>query len=381
MSYRKLKAGRLFDGTRFHNDKTLIVSADGRIEALVPDSEAPDAERLEGILMPGFVNCHCHLELSHMKGQIAECTGLVEFVLRVISGRNERAALIATAIAEAEAEMRRNGIMAVGDISNTNDTAAQKRQGNLAYYNFVEVLGWAPAGASASYERARAVLEGFAGCGPATLVPHASYTVSDALWALLAPHFPGHTISVHNQETPDEDQFIRDAAGAFVGLYEKLGVDNRHHAPRGVSSLRSYFDKLQPASRRLLVHNTFLPQEDLHYALQTTPADSTFFCLCINANLYIENEVPPVELLRKAGAPIVIGTDSLASNWSLGIHDELRSLRKHFPAVPLEEMLGWATRNGARALGMDAELGSFEKGKKPGVVLLQEEDLSVRRIV
>ncbi|RYZ19974.1 MAG: amidohydrolase, partial [Chitinophagaceae bacterium] len=306
--------------------------------------------------------------------------GLVEFVLQVISGRHERAASMAEAIAAAEAEMRRNGIMAVGDISNTNDTAPQKRQGNLAYYNFVEVLGWAPAGAAASYERARAVLEGFAGCGPATLVPHASYTVSDALWALLAPYFEGHTVSVHNQETLDEDRFIRDAAGAFVGLYEKLGIDNRHHTPRGVSSLRSYFDKLRPASRRLLVHNTMMPEEDLRYALDNSPAGSTFFCLCINANLYIENEVPPVELLRRHGAPVVIGTDSLASNWSLGIHDELRSLRKHFPNIPLEEMLGWATLNGARALGMEEELGSFEAGKKPGVLLLQEDDLSVTRI-
>ncbi|RYZ21713.1 MAG: amidohydrolase, partial [Chitinophagaceae bacterium] len=114
MTSRKLKADRLFDGNRFHEDKTLVVANDGRIEAVLPDSEAGDAEQLEGILAPGFVNCHCHLELSHMKGQIPEHTGLVEFVLQVISGRHERAASMAEAIAAAEAEMRRNGIMAVG---------------------------------------------------------------------------------------------------------------------------------------------------------------------------------------------------------------------------------------------------------------------------
>ncbi|RYY63643.1 MAG: amidohydrolase [Chitinophagaceae bacterium] len=381
MSHRKLKATRLFDGTRFQEDKVLIVAADGAIEAIIPADEATDAEVLDGILTPGFINCHCHLELSHMKGQIPEGTGLVDFVLRVISGRNERAANIPSAIAAAAEEMWRNGIMAVGDISNTADTAARKRGDKLVYYNFVEVLGWAPAGAEASYERALRVLEDFAGCGPATLVPHASYTVSDALWHLLLPHFPGHTVSVHNQETPDEDEFIANGGGAFVGLYEKLKVNNTHHEPRGVSSLRSYFDKLEGAARRLLVHNTFIPEEDLRYALDTTAAGSTFFCLCINANLYIENKVPPVELLRRSGAPIVLGTDSLASNWQLGIHEEMRSVRKHFPQVPLEELLQWATLNGAKALQMENELGSFEKGKKPGVLLLQESTLEVTRLL
>ncbi|RYY87918.1 MAG: amidohydrolase, partial [Chitinophagaceae bacterium] len=111
---RKLSAPRIFNGTRFLTDHALIVAADGRIEDLVPASEAGDAERFDGILTPGFINAHCHLELSHMKGQIPEHTGLVDFVLRVISGRNERAANMPQAIADAAAEMRRNGIMAVG---------------------------------------------------------------------------------------------------------------------------------------------------------------------------------------------------------------------------------------------------------------------------
>ncbi|RYY41110.1 MAG: amidohydrolase [Chitinophagaceae bacterium] len=379
MAQRKLSAPRIFDGTRFHENSALIVAEDGTIEALVPAPEAGDAERFEGILTPGFINAHCHLELSHMKGQIPEHTGLVDFVLLVISGRSEREATMPEAIAAAAEEMRRNGIVAVGDISNTTDTVSQKKLGHMRYYNFVEVLGWAPAGADASYRRSVEVLKGFEGCGPAALVPHASYTVSDPLWQLLQPHFGGHTISVHNQETPDEDEFIRNGSGAFVELYQKLGVDNRHHAGKGMSSLRSYFNKLHNAERRLLVHNTFLPEEDLAYALQTA-GDSTFFCLCINANLYIENKVPSVEILRRHGAAIVIGTDSLASNWQLGVHEEIRSLRKHFPQVPLEEILGWATLNGAKALQMEDTLGSFEKGKTPGVVLLDPETLEVRRL-
>ncbi|GAB4093858.1 amidohydrolase family protein [Flaviaesturariibacter terrae] len=381
MSLRKLKATRIFDGTRFLEDHVLLLEEDGTVEALVPTAEAPDAEVLEGILTPGFINCHCHLELSHMKGQLPERTGLVDFVLRIISQRAQDPAFIAQSIEQAAAEMERNGIVAVGDISNTADTADEKRSGRLRFYNFVEVLGWMPQSASGSFERALAVQESFRDCGPVAIVPHASYTVSSELWQRIAPHFAGRTISIHNQETPSEDEFFLSGGGLFPEMYAQMKIDNSHHEPTGRSSLQSYFDRLAAAERRLLIHNTFTTESDVRYALGNSPAGSTFFCLCINANLYIEDRVPPVDLLRRLRAPIVLGTDSLASNWQLGIHDEMKAVHTHFPDVPLEELLQWATLNGAKALQMDDELGSFEKGKKPGVVLLRESDWSVRRIV
>jgi aminodeoxyfutalosine deaminase len=84
--------------------------------------------------------------------------------------------------------------------------------------------------------------------------------------------------------------------------------------------------------------------------------------------------MPPIELLRSEKANIVIGTDSYASNWSLNILDELKTIQQHNPQIPLEEMLGWATINGARALQMNQHLGSLETGKKPGVVLISGVD-------
>jgi cytosine/adenosine deaminase-related metal-dependent hydrolase len=84
--------------------------------------------------------------------------------------------------------------------------------------------------------------------------------------------------------------------------------------------------------------------------------------------------MPPVELLRSENANIIIGTDSYASNWSLSVLDELKTIQQYHPQIPLEEMLGWATLNGARALQMDKHLGSFELGKKPGVVLINGVD-------
>jgi cytosine/adenosine deaminase-related metal-dependent hydrolase len=111
-------------------------------------------------------------------------------------------------------------------------------------------------------------------------------------------------------------------------------------------------------------------------ALQQTQknGNALYFCLCVNANQYIGEALPPLELFRQNNCTITLGTDSLASNHQLSITEEINTIRKNFPGIPLEEILGWATINGAAALQMQDILGSFEKGKKPGVVLLQEKE-------
>ncbi|HYK55187.1 MAG TPA: amidohydrolase, partial [Flavisolibacter sp.] len=113
MKYRKFKADKIFDGYRFWEDHVLIADESGTIESVVPAPDAGDGiESFEGILSPGFINCHCHLELSHMKGRIPEKTGLVDFVFKVVTERHYSGEEIIKAIAEAESEMVRNGMVA-----------------------------------------------------------------------------------------------------------------------------------------------------------------------------------------------------------------------------------------------------------------------------
>jgi cytosine/adenosine deaminase-related metal-dependent hydrolase len=139
--------------------------------------------------------------------------------------------------------------------------------------------------------------------------------------------------------------------------------------PTGLSSLQSVLPIFKNANTSILVHNSFTNSDDIAAVKKQMP--NTFWCLCPNANQYIEQTMPPVELLRTNTANIIVGTDSYASNWSLNIVDELKTIQQHHQQIPLEEMLGWATLNGARALQMDKHLGSFEKGKKTGVVLIE----------
>jgi len=389
MSYRKLKADKIFDGFQFIENAVLVTTMDGAIEDVVlKDNAGEGIEIFEGILSPGFINCHCHLELSHMRGLIPEKTGLVDFVFKVVTERHHSEEEIFQAIEKAEDEMLQNGIVAVGDICNNNLTISQKKKQRLHYYNFIEASGWLPAVSQMRFERAKNLFDEFSVLNvPCSMVPHAPYSVSENLWEKIQPYYENKTVSIHNQETAFEDEFFLKGSGDFLRMYELMKIDNTRHQPTRKSSLQSYFDRLAKAKNSILVHNTFTKQEDIDYIkLQTSPDSyqdelQTFFCLCANANKYIEDVLPPIELLRKNNCSIVLGTDSLASNWSLNILDEIKTIRKNFPSISLEEILQWATSNGAKALQMNQQLGSFERKKKPGAVLINEEGLSAKRVM
>ena len=374
--YKKIRADLLFTGNQLLSgaDQVLITKVDGTIEAILPVSEAgDDIQHLKGILSPGFINAHCHLELSHMKGMIPAHTGLQEFVKQIVALRQVAPEAIQEAIVLAEAEMMANGIVAVGDISNTLDTLTQKAKHNLAYYSFVELYDLDPTRAADKIEAGLEIQKQFQeNCVRASLVPHAPYSVTNDLWNLLSAHFGIHTISLHNQETPDENDFFKTKTGSFLGMYERTKVNLDFFEATGLSSLQSVLPIFKKAHHGILVHNSFTSAEDIqavHAAM-----DNAFWCLCPNANQYIEQTMPPVELLRSEKAKMVIGTDSYASNWSLNILDELKTIQQYHPQIPLAEMLSWATINGAHALQMEAGLGSFEKGKKPGLVLIKGTD-------
>ena len=370
--YQKFQATQIFTGTELLEDQlVLITTKDGTIEGIVGIEDAgDDIQSFDGIITPGFVNAHCHLELSHMKDMIPANTGLQEFVKQIVSLRKVEEHVIQEAIEKAENEMRANGIVAVGDISNTLDTLTQKAKHHLAYYTFVELYDLDPTRASDKIIAGLEIQKTFEqNCIRASLVPHAPYSVTNSLWKLLSEHFGAHTISMHNQETPDENDFFQTKTGSFLGMYERTKVSLDFFEPTGLSSLQSVLPIFKNANTSILVHNSFTSANDIAAVKKQMP--NTFWCLCPNANQYIEQTMPPIELLRAGGANIIIGTDSYASNWSLNILDELKTIQKHNAQIPLEEMFSWATINGARALQMDKHLGSFEIGKKPGVVIIE----------
>jgi aminodeoxyfutalosine deaminase len=378
MSFRKLKADYLFDGYQMGpTGSVLICDQDGTIESLIDEHQAGSGvEEFTGMVVPGFVNCHCHLELSHLKGLIPEKLGLVSFVLAVMSQRFQSSASKQKAILDAEKEMKDAGIVAVGDISNTTDTVFIKKAKHLDYYHFIELLGWAPEIAGSRYNAGQKLADELIALGldenHISLVPHAPYSVSVELWDLMRAGFRAKTITIHNQESLAENEFFSTGNGELNRLYTEMKMDNSHFKVPGSRSLTYYLSKLREAGRILLVHNTYMNEADLIEACHFS--DSLFLCLCPNANLYIENRLPDIPLFLKHTAHIVLGTDSLASNHQLSILEEMKSIKKIFPEVSSVDMLVWATSNGAKALSFDSRLGDFTKGKNPGVVLIENLD-------
>lgn len=370
MSFSKYSASIIFTGFNFVEDKVLIVDANGKVEAIVNAADAgDDVQYFDGIITPGFINTHCHLELSHLVGKIPKRTGLVEFIAQVVQQRNIAKEQIEEAIIDADRTMYKNGIVAVGDICNTANTIQQKQQSKIYYHNFIEVFGWMPSVANERLQQVEQLQTQFTKANLAsTIVPHAPYSISNNLWQLLAPILVDNIVSIHNQETQAEDDLFRTGESDILNMYKRIGSYYEGFMPTGKSSLQSIFHHLANSKQVLLVHNTLTAKEDINFVKQFSV--DAYFCTCTNANLYIENALPPLPLFIENDCTITIGTDSLASNDSLSIWDEIKTIQQNFPQIPLQTILQWATINGAKALGIDNQFGSFEKGKQPGIVLI-----------
>jgi cytosine/adenosine deaminase-related metal-dependent hydrolase len=391
MTYRKFKASRLFDGYHFRNaDDVLVTTADGTIEAIVPLHEAgDDVEQLQGILAPGLINCHCHLELSHLKNVIPPHTGLIEFLCSVVTKRGFAPEIIQQEIERAEQEMYNNGIVAVGDIGNTADTASTKAKSKIRWQNFVEVLSFTDEKADENFNHYKNVAQEQSNVlrtsnlvHRTSLVPHAPYSISPKTFELINSATKNQIISIHNQEHPAEDDLYRTGGGEYLKLFKIFGMDASPFPVTGKSSIRSVLPHFNNGQTIFLIHNTFMLEEDIMWANEyaATHGLKLVYCLCINANLYIENKTPQVDLFLKHNCHVVLGTDSYSSNWQLSIAKEMQSLRQH-STLTQEQILQMATINGAKALQWDDTLGSFEKNKTPGIVLVKEDFSSSTRMI
>ncbi len=383
MSYNKFSATQLFDGYNFLPTGTvLITSAKGEIIDTVTSEDAgDDVQYFKGILSPGFINCHCHLELSHLKNTIPQKTGLVNFVQHVMSNRAASNEEKLAAMQSAENELYKTGIVAVGDICNTADTIPIKQHSKIHWHNFIEVSGFVEGAAQRRLQEMMDVASKLPidNC-QLTIVPHAPYSVSKKLFELLNILPNNNLISIHNQESEEENKLHKNKTGDFLELYKNFGIDISKFNSSGKTSLQTWLPYFTNNQRIILVHNTFTSEEDLNFQIAHCPLPIVY-CLCPNANLYIENALPPIDLLVENNCTIVLGTDSLASNTQLNMLEEIKTIQQYYPKIELQTLLQWATSNGAAALQMKEELGSFEKGKQPGIVLIEENFAESKRIL
>lgn len=323
-------------------------------------------QKLDGFLCPGFINTHCHIELSHLKNKVSEGTQLHGFVQELQQIRHAGEDEIKEAITKADIEMQSNGIVAVGDISNGDSSFNTKSKSNLFYHSFIELFGFDKNKANEIFTRGTKLKQqAIDGNLSASLVPHSPYSVSNELMQQIGNYNKNAPISIHNQETEGENQMFNDRKGPMIDMLSNFGLDLSEFNPSGKSSIFNYLPQLNQKTNTLLVHNTFTTKEDIRWA--ESIHQNLFWCFCPNANEYIEKRLPNIPQFIEAGVKCTLGTDSLASNWQLSIWAEIETIKKKYPQIKTELLIEMACLNGAQFLGIDKDFGSLKLGKKPGI--------------
>ncbi|MBI4645028.1 MAG: amidohydrolase family protein [Bacteroidia bacterium] len=355
-----------------------IIDTGGKI------NKSQNLEFYNGILVPGFINAHCHLELSHLAGKIPQKTGLPDFLHKMRLLKNEaNDEIISKAMKKADKEMFMNGIVAVGDISNTEISFNIKKQSKIQYHTFIEVYGLDKKSTNNTFNNAlqleREAKNLSLSC---SITPHSPYSLSEKLFRKIRAYNSGNrsTISIHNQESFDENLLFKHKSGSLYELINNIDKGFPFKNPTGKNSLSSILDFLPGKNKIILVHNTYTCEDDIEEINSYLQSDNLFWALCPRANLYIEDKLPDIELFVKKGQQIVLGTDSHGSNTSLSILEEMKVIAENFNNISLDEMIKWATLNGAKALGFDERLGSFDTGKMPGVILIENIDFIKMRL-
>jgi cytosine/adenosine deaminase-related metal-dependent hydrolase len=340
---------------------------------------ASDEDVMPGAIVPGFVNAHCHVELSHLHKKFRKGTGMAGFIdqineLRDWAGREVKQQLVQ----EWMDKMWNDGVSAMADISNDDSSFDVKKSHKMYTRTFLEVFGSEPEmceGVMNDVTALKAVADE-AGIDAAP-TPHSCYTMSPQLLsASAAAGLESGYLSYHSQESQEEEDLLISGSGAMYENRKRSGMSTP--PVTGESSLKYFLDRLadvKPApydENILLVHNVCLQQSDIDAVKQTM--NNAYFAICPLSNIFIHNALPPIDLMRKNGLAIALGTDSLSSNDDLDVMKELVCLHENFPQVPMNELFTWASRNGARFLGKDDVLGSIAAGKCPGIVHVSELD-------
>lgn len=364
----------------------VILDDDGTVlEVRKMQQEEESTEFYDGILIPGFVNSHLHIELSHLKGKFTKGSGMAGFIrqinqLRESSPLEQRLSLIE----EQLDALYKSGVSAMADISNCDESFAAKAKSKIYTHTFLEVFGTEPKDAQAIIERVVELDKKAKECGLiSSPTPHSCYTMSPQLLQGVAKlGLEQGSISYHSQESWEEEELILTGGGPLAWEYKGRSLSTPE--VRGTPSLLYFLEKiahlpLTKEQKILLVHNTFTNRESVMAAKGCEA--SFYWALCPLSNLFIHNMLPPVLMLKEQGVTITLGTDSLSSNDKLSMVAEMATLQEYFPFLSLYEIVEWATFNGAKFLGVEKSLGSIEVGKKPGIVLIEGIDWESMRLL
>jgi cytosine/adenosine deaminase-related metal-dependent hydrolase len=343
----------------------------------------PAADLGAAALLPGLVNAHTHLELSWMAGRVPPAGGMPEWIDAVMRLRRTpaRGGVEVKAARAAARSMRATGTVLVGDVTNTLSTVGALARAPLGGVVFHELLGFAVTDAGEAVRDAWRRVDdasdqdsqappadpdsGASSDGIAfSVVAHAPYSVSPALFGEIARSARQAPLSIHLAESAEEVEFLRTGRGPMRELLESLGVWAPTWEPPGCDPVQyiASLGYLQPGV--LVVHGVHLTDDGLERLRQARAVLVT----CPRSNIWVGAGAPRLSHFYASGVPVAVGTDSLASAASLNMFDELAEIRRLAPEVAAASILESATRVGARALGRGRDFGTLAAGKRAAFV-------------
>ena len=323
------------------------------------------------VLLPGLINAHVHLELSWLRGRVPPAAKFTDWVKQLVAARQGVERLddpdVLEPLRAAILEVRASGTVAVGDISNSLASPGPMRAAGLDGVVFHELLGFSERD-GALVERTRGARAAAAGVR-ISLAPHAPYSTSPELFQAIRSEVSRSAcgiMSVHLGESQEENELLAAGTGTWREMLQFIGVWRDDWTVPACGPVE-YLDRLGVIdARTMVVHGVQFDDA----ALARLAAIGATLVTCPRSNQWVGVGVPPIERFYASGVRVAVGTDSLASVEDLNLFSELKTMRGIAPAVPAATLLASATLVGARALGLEHELGSLTPGKRAEILAI-----------
>ena len=354
-----------------------IIAAVGRLDEVRAAISAPVTDLPGCVIMPGLVNAHTHLELTHFSAW--KVRKELDYLPKSYEEWVQQVVKIKRALHPGELELStgegvrlclESGTTSVGDILSDFSLAPLLCASPLGGRLFLEAIGHDPLQCEALVQRMETVLQTISGRLLPGVSPHTPHTVSPQLFKALhaLAGKMGIPKAVHLSETADEAAFMHDTTGAIAEVLYPMAHWEQYlpHPMRTTSTC--YLDEMGVLDRTTIaVHAVHVTPFDV--ALLKERGASVVLCPRSNDRLFVGSA--PHRLFKSSGVSLALGTDSLASNDSLSLWDEISFLQQVSPGVfSAEELLEMATLGGARALGIESRTGSLEAGKNGDFLVL-----------
>lgn len=317
-----------------------------------------------GVIMPALGNAHTHLSLSCLRGRVDTKRGFISWTRELVRLREEILPSEAqSACTAAAAEMKRSGVGFAAEVGPLEPGAGAMFQNRIAGTVFLECLGPGPS-YPALPDHGEGLFFSWAGHGPHTTGPEFLRVLKAAATRM------GKPFSIHLSESQAEKEFLATGRGEWLGFMESRGIDCSRWRPWGERPVQRAhrLGLLDPGT--IAVHLLQVDHDDMDILART----GTRVCVCPRSNMALHGRLPDLESFLEKGLNPAIGTDSLASVPSLNVFDEMNFVAGHYPNLRPETIIGLATTNAARALGLP-ELGSIRPGKPARLIYV---DLKAR---